>query len=287
MRAITVAVGYTDLLALTLPYNRHHFESLTVVTDPRHAEEVSGVCVPNRADVVVTDLFYRGGAVFNKWAALEYALDRIGRNGWLCLMDADVLWPKDWRVYEEGEFLYYCKGNLGPSLVQKRGELVTPRRRMCEIFGIKGDYQIPPQWDHATDGVMADVRPYPPECLWHDFPLHRQEVEFAGYTQIFHASDPVLGPPPWHQTDWKHAGGADSFFQAKWSQERKIRPPFEVLHLGSAGKNWCGRATPFADGTVPEGAAEKEQMVRSFIIRRRGRGMERHAHERLFGSGEK
>jgi DNA-binding NarL/FixJ family response regulator len=94
MRAILVSVDYDDLLALTLPYNRHHFETVTVITSSANAESVTAICQQHRADVVVTDLFYAKGAIFNKWAALEYGLDRIGRKGWLCLMDADVLWPQ-------------------------------------------------------------------------------------------------------------------------------------------------------------------------------------------------
>ena len=39
-------------------------------------------------------VFYADGAAFNKWKALELALDSYGRRGWLCVMDADVIWPQ-------------------------------------------------------------------------------------------------------------------------------------------------------------------------------------------------
>lgn len=241
MRAFMVAVDYDDLVAVTIPYNRHHFDEVWVVTSHQNYDggqhELRRICADNRIKVYVTDAFYRDGAVFNKWAALERCLDYAGRKGWMCLMDADVLWPKD------------------ATFVKFPGNLYTPRRRMAP-------WPIP--------GPLIDpTRPIPAEDHWVLYPLHPQQREFAGYTQIFHADDPALGPPPWHQTDWKHAGGADSFFQAKWPEERKVRPPFDVLHLGDAGANWCGRATQLADGSFLPGSHERVQQVKDFIRSRK------------------
>lgn len=252
MNAIMVAVNYTDLLAITLPYNRHHFEDMWIVTD--HASHL-GICqiladTGIKAGTHVTDAFYRNGATFNKWLALEEGLDAMGREGWICLMDADVLWPKSLQVRDQYETLKMWNGD-GPTTYIDQGQLCTPRRRMWAEWP-----SLPPfgcNWNQRYGEPMA----LPLEQDWTSFPLHRQEREFAGYSQIFHANDPVLGPVPWHQADWKHAGGADSFFQQKWPAERKVRPPFEVLHLGPAGQNWVGRATPLVDGTVLPGSAER------------------------------
>jgi hypothetical protein len=241
MRAILVSVDYADLLAVTLPYNRHHFDDVMVVTTP--ASQDGAVAVAHECRVHYTDAFYDAGASFNKWKALEEGLDAFGRHGWLCLMDADVLWPKEL-----------------PDFRLEDGCLYTPMRRMCE---------------HPELGI-------PPEDMWGKFSLHRQQQEFAGYSQIFYASDPVLGSPPWHQVDWKHAGGADSFFQQKWPDNRKVRPPFEVLHLGPAGQNWYGRATPLLDGSTPPDAAEKLAKVAATWRNRRGKhGEERFQGEKL------
>lgn len=231
MNAIMVAVDYTDLLRITLPYNRHYFDKVVVVTDPRCAYEVWDVCMANDAHCYATDAFYRRGAHFNKWLALEEGLDHMGRNGWICLMDADVLWPKvtDLTRHLQPGFLY------------------SPLRRMMEQVTL----------------------PIPQEDQWRQFPVHRNIHEWAGYSQVFHADDWHLGPPPWHQTDWKHAGGADSMFQAKWSTDYKVRPPFEVLHLGPAGTNWCGRVTPFLDGSLPERAHDRSQALRDYMLTRR------------------
>lgn len=247
MRAITVCVDYHDYLAITLPYNIGHFEEVWVVTAPSDPATIE-LCDRFQRDflpvkVVVTNLFYKDGALFNKWLALEHALDKMDRHGWLCLMDADVLWPRTiphWRL--------------------DQGCLYTPMRRMCN--------------DLNSRTVLPDERG------WVQFPLHPQQREWAGYTQVFHADDPVLGPAPWHQTNWKHAGGADSFFQEKWPQSKKLRPPFEVLHLGPSGQNWCGRATPYLDGSQPVNSAVKQATLRGMIAQR-GRGPDRFKAEKL------
>lgn len=255
MRAILVSVDYSDVLALTLLYNRHHFTEVLVVTSSADVES-RRVAEENGCRFFVTDAFYDDGADFNKWKALEQGLDVLGRDGWLCLMDADVLWPRHipWLGCSDD-----CWG-------RREGNLYTPMRRMW----------LNPTIPYTSDNIL------PPESEWDRFPLHPQQVEWAGYTQIFHASDPVLPSPPWHDISWKHAGGSDSEFQARWPQNRKVRPPFEVLHIGEAGVNWVGRATPRLDGTVPEGSADKRRKLRE-LIRKRGKGPDRFRHEKLGG----
>jgi len=228
IRAILVSVDYADILAITLPYNRHHFTDTMVVTTTTD-RETERIALANSCLVYKTDSFYANNAVFNKWKALEEGLDVFGRRDWMCIMDADVLWPKE-----------VVLDNL------QIGTLYTPRRRMFV-------------------NVMKTI---PQESRWTDYSLHRQEVEFAGYSQIFHATDPHLGKAPWHEINWKHAGGADSFFQRKWPENCKIRPAFEVLHIGEAGQNWCGRATQYLNGKVPVDSRKKRQQVRDFILGR-------------------
>lgn len=243
LRAILVCVDYADILQRTLPYNRHHFDEVCIVTTPGDSDTltVANVC---KCQTFQTDIFYKDEAQFNKWAALEEALNFFGRYGWLCIMDADVFWPK------EAHF---------PIL--KPGNLYAPYRRMMRS--------------------ISD--PIPPEDEWDQFKRHRNTREFAGYSQIFHADDPRLGPPPWHEINWKHAGGADSFFQRKWPRENKIRPPFEVLHIGPACKNWCGRVSEYADGTMPTAGQSRFKTLMSYMRSRKGKRGD-YSRERISGS---
>jgi hypothetical protein len=251
LHAILVSVDYTDVLSLTLPHNRSHFRHVTIVTSHKDYPNVVPIADACDAQVLATDLFWYGGASFNKFLALEWGLSQIGRKGWICIMDADVLWPK------------HASDDL--SRILRPGFLYSPLRRMYPT--------IPTS--------LSDV---PPEVEWGNYPIHPNVREMAGYSQIFHADDPVLGSPPWHQVDWKSAGGPDSFFQAKWPNDRKIRPNWYVLHLGEPGANWCGRVTP-VNGNVPPDATARRNRVQQIWIDRRGKeGMDKFRGER-YGDG--
>ncbi len=298
MRAILVSVDYADLLRITLPYNIHHFEEAWVVTsksDPETAKAVMEMQARQLpVSIFATDAFYDDGAVFNKWKALEQGLDAMGRHGWLVVMDADILWPKWLRQAEgtDGLTFYREIGEPVSNIVQP-GQLCTPLRRMmttlppmclkCSGTGMIDTTDANNKiWRTKTPCDCKQGMRLPAENEWSRFPLHPNGGEWAGYSQIFHASDPVLGPPPWHEVNWRHCGGADSFFQKRWSPERKVRPPWEVLHLGEAGVNWAGRATPYLDGTMPANADQKRQQVRNFIRSRRpGPPEVRFANEKL------
>lgn len=258
MRAIMVAVNYTDLLAVTLPYNRHHFDEVHIVTDEKCLHEVLPIADANDASVWHTELFYERGASFNKWAALEWGLDQIGREGWLCLMDADVLWPKAARFQEVVLGQRVDTMNDRNRHFLRIGQLTTPLRRMApwpvDVVAEQRGSGFTKAFERTKEGYVI-----PSEQSWSRYPIHRNVREWAGYSQIFHASDPVLGPPPWHEVDWKHAGGADSIFQRKWPAERKVRPPWEVLHLGEAGKNWFGRG---ADPRLTDEVWKRRRQIR-------------------------
>lgn len=235
IRAVIVCVNYHDFLTVTLPKNARHFKNTLIIsskTDRRTIETVElfqSMGYP--IELYLTESFWDDGADFNKWKALEEGLSYYGRHGWLCNMDADVLWP-----------------HIIPDFDLNVGNLYGPTRRM-----------------------MAQVSfPIPDEREWsRQFPLHRNLNEIAGFSQIFHADDPALRKQPWFEQNWKHAGGGDSMFQLRWTRDQKIRPPFEVLHLGENGHNWCGRATTMLDGEVPIAADQKRLKVREYIRNRR------------------
>lgn len=244
-RAIMVSVNYSDALSVTLPYNAHHFSEICVVTTPSEEPAVTKAAQGLASYIYYTDAFFRHGAIFNKFLALEEALDAYGRHGTLAILDADVMWPKDAKL---------------PPI--ECGKLYSPRRRMFPV--------VPKS--------LADV---PPESEWKRYPLF-EDYEFAGYTQLFDAADPVLGQPPWHETNWTTAGGPDSWFQMKWAPENKVRPDFEVLHLGECGVNWAGRATPYADGTRDPKAAERlGELAKILTIRANTPGPTKFDHEKI------
>lgn len=228
-RAIIISVEYGDILELTLPHNREFFSEVLVVSIDSD-KKTHQVCADNDVPVYCTDAFYRKNAVFNKFAALEEGLDVLGRKDWMLILDSDILIPK-----------------LRPAFTPREGNLYTPHRRI---------------WDPLPNEV-------PEERLWRTKRRTLANEEFAGYFQLFHANDPVLGPAPWHETNWTWAGGADTFFNLKWPANKKVRPPFEVLHLGPPFSNWAGRTNAFLDGTVPEDAQKRIEIKEMLLKARR------------------
>lgn len=243
LRGIVVCVEYNDFLSITLPHNRHHFSEFMVVTTPAELE-TQRLAYANNCRVHTTEAFYDNGADFNKWKALEEALDKFGRHGWMCLMDADVLWP-----HESSVIYTYEIGNL-----------YVPYRRMFSKVA------------RLRDGL-------PPEDTWKLHPRHRLANSFSGYSQIFHATDPHLpSSPPWHDITWKHAGGADTFFFERWHPSCRVRPPWEVLHLGEPVQ-WTGRTAPFLNGEIPTHAKERKDKLTEYMLqRRKNRGYD---HEKV------
>lgn len=230
-----VCVEYGDLLEITLPWNLMHFKEILVVTTPWDHRTANAVktCGGN-VGLYYTDSFYSNGALFNKWLALEEGIDSFGRHGVLSILDADILWPRDPSISRLKNF--------------EEGYLYSPARRL----------------QHDINA------PIPVENLWSALPKFI-DYEWAGYTQIFHASDYHLPTAPWHEINWVHAGGADSAFQNLWPRECKRRPSWEVLHLGPPGRNWCGRCTEYRDGGIPTNAQARRGHLQRFMnLRQRG-----------------
>lgn len=135
MRSITICVEFADILAITLPRNAKHFESMTVVTHPGDGETIEVVKSVGNARLVTTDVFWKDGAHFNKWAAMEIGLESMGRHGDMCIIDADILLPDSLGGFE-----------ITP------GYLACPNRRML---------YNPFAWSEDLDWSQVPIKP---EC---------------------------------------------------------------------------------------------------------------------------
>lgn len=57
-------------------------------------------------------------------------------------------------------------------------------------------------------------------------------------------------------------------FSNRWSPRSRVRPSFDVLHLGIDGKNWCGRATEFVSGSLhPQAGARAAELAAMLAAR--------------------
>lgn len=232
IRALTVCVGYDDFLRLTIPQTVKHVDQLLVITAPADTRTQELVRqYPEKVQLHITDAFYQDDAPFNKGRAIEEGFDVIGRKGWMLVMDSDIVIPE--RL---------------PFTPLQVGKLYTPFRRILS------------QVEGLTELPKIDFRTLP----------LREEYGHFGYFQLFHAADPVLKQQPWYETQWRHAGGCDSAFQRRWSKGDKIRPSFEVVHLGDPDQNWFGRATPRIDTGEVDPAADERMAQQKALHRKYG-----------------
>jgi len=234
VKGLTICVDFDDLLRLTLPRNAKHFRALLVVTSPDDRatrEAVDQVTGEHGLDHVDV---YLTNAFTKRGAAF---------NKGMCLEHGlDIVGRSGWLLVWDVDVVMPDVMDL--SQVEP-GKLYCPRRRMCR-----------------------NLAEYTGQRDWSRWPVLK-ETEPAGYYQLFHADDPVLKTRPWFPIDWRHAGGYDTEFQARWPQERKARLPFEVLHLGESYVNWHGRVQARTDGTVPPEADRRRQAQAAMYAQRR------------------
>lgn len=228
--AVTVCVEFGDILGMTIPLNRHHFERVLVVTHPEDEETIETAKL-HQCQVLLTEIFYARGAKFNKWAALQQGIDFLNHDGWMLIMDSDIVIPRQ----------------PERQLTPEKDCLYTPRRKDCQIL---------------RNGV-------PKEQHWKRYKYVRHNEEFAGYFQLFHTGAPQLIQKPWFERHWSWAGTGDTIFQQRFHHTKQIRPAFDVLHLGLPHQNWAGRVQPYADGRTPENAAQRWQDFGVFQRQRR------------------
>ena len=218
IRGITICVEYDDILKITLPRMLEVLDEVVVVTTESDIR-TKQVCVDQnttKVKVFETDAFYRDGATFNKGLALEEGFDFMGREGWILVLDADILFPNR-RILMNTQLGHLNGGTLNPSY----------------LYGVKRR-------------ILDDVTKYTEGMDWRVCPIRHTNV-FTGYFQLFNASAKEMQQRPWYGVDWTHCGGCDEIFRLKWPREKCRTLGFLVLHLGPCDTNWFGRVSERAD----------------------------------------
>ena len=205
LTALTVCVDYAEYLAQGLKRWHIGCERLVVVTSSRDQDTIE-LCRQHNVITHITDIFYAGGAVFNKGAALAEAaaVKKLWqpRDEWLLTFDSDIVPPEDWRKQLE-------KFNLQP------GTLYGSYRFAGKIneYGVLPGERMPP----VDEAVI-------------------------GFFTLFHAQDPRLPHGgPLFELVWPHAGNYDTVFTWRWPRCRQYVLPLALAHLGEAKTNWAGR----------------------------------------------
>lgn len=219
--------------------------SITLRRNMRHMKECLVVTHPSDHRTKDLVLSVDGASLYETTAFYEHGAKF--NKGLAMELGFESMGRSGWMLVWDADILFPEVMNLD---FVDPGNLYTPQRRILAN---------PNLWREDIDWASLSVRP---------------DVEFAGYFQLFHADDPVLRNRPWYGIDYSHCGGCDYVFQEKWPSSRKIRPGFEVLHIGPCDTNWFGRSSERSDGEpVPQAAENLENMERFLRMKGWGRAM--------------
>lgn len=243
--AIIQSTGYHDMLALTLPQNKGHFDSVIVYTK-RGDEKTKEVCAREGVSCVETDRFSQNGSKFNRGAVYNEAFQALVQRGalhhWVCIIDSDIILPHHFREeFEEldpdtecfyGARRYNVETMEQYAEVQRRGQDALDRLILFRGYGY-GYLQIfnmnSSTFIKAWNGTRGN-----PYLEWHDgswadchFRLLWGDAPWNPPTQ-----------PPDHILDHSVPEPCDP----PTGLLRKL--PFNVVHLGVTGCGANGRGTP-------------------------------------------
>jgi len=216
LECIMVCVDYADFLEHTLPYNKHNFDGITIVTT-REDNRTIEVAKEHSASVVLTDKLYLNGDKFNKGKAINDGIAQMSKKDWILITDADMIMPKNMREVLNKHILdINC--------------LYGTSRYMCP------SYQ---SWlEYAKTGSMRDWTLQKNRLVWG-----------VGFFQLVNANSKKLyGTNNWYGTRWGFAGRSDRAFLRSYPEEmRKRLTDIIPIHLESEvtkmGANWNGRST--------------------------------------------
>lgn len=222
LEAVTVSVGFDDLLDITLQANHPHLDTLIVVTSMTDTK-TKQVCQKHGAICVPTDLIYKNERKFNKGAAINAGFNAYQYYGWRMHIDADIILPDNFRRmffnhhHRDWSVLY------GADRVDVigRDKLRQVQQQIQHSHGVFVEHP-------GKSGIGARFI----HTLYGYCPL--------GYFQMWHAS--CQKPYPYSLGTAAHD---DIMFSALWPEShRRVLPGVIVSHLCTAkpvlGENWDG-----------------------------------------------
>lgn len=211
-----VCVDYSDFLKITLPYNKHNFDNIIVVTSPTDIK-TQKVCKDNGVKCIQTNRMYQRKAKFNKGKALNDGIRALDRKDWVLITDADMIMPKNLRNVLE-------KMELNINNVYGTGRMICPDKEQWLAY-LK-DESICNGWRRETRRVNIGV----------------------GFFQLINAnSELLLGKDIWYSERYNHCGRSDRKFWRAYPPENRFSIQHIITtHLGDdhMGANWEGRRTP-------------------------------------------
>jgi len=131
---------------------------------------------------------------------MELGFDFIGRHGFICIHDADILLPDSLPL-----------DSLSPD------HLHGARRR-----------------------ILADPAKWRPDLVWTTCPIHLDGGPIGFLQIANGEGQFLRDKKPWYDVSFTHGGGGDAYFMDLFPKSHQRVLPIDVLHLGLPDMNWFG-----------------------------------------------
>lgn len=216
LEAVTVSVGFDDLLDHTLSLNHPHLDTLIVVTS--HEDRATqAVARKHGATCVNTDLVKKNGRKFNKGAAINAGFNYFQFHGWRMHLDADIVLGSDFR---RSLFNHH---HLDRDCLYGADRI--------DVIGTEALYKL------------QNVKQHQHRCIVHSRSDQTIGARFIdsllgycpiGYLQLWHSS--CQQPYPYSLGTAAHD---DVMFAALWPEsQRRLLPGVFVHHLCARPPQW-------------------------------------------------
>jgi len=232
IEAVTVCVGYGDILRHVVPENQHLLDHWVIVTSPDD-DETRDVCRRHSLHCVLSEDHGRGGP-FNKARLIQRGFDQIRGSDWVLHLDGDIVLPRRFR-----DLLDWA--HLDESCIYGADR--------CNLVGYDAWQKLKAEkgcWDNHSYQNHLAIR----ESVGSRWISELHGYVPIGFFQLAHGSELRdrgihLKRYPYHHGD---AARADVQYALQWDRRRRhLLPEIVVLHLESEparlGANWKGRTT--------------------------------------------
>jgi hypothetical protein len=235
LEAVTVCMGFDDMLDLTLGMNHPHLDTMIVVTS--HEDRATQLVARKHGAIcVLTDLHKKNGRSFNKGAAINAGLGHFQWNGWRLHLDADIALPDNFRriLFNHSALDPDCLyGADRVDVIGKKGltalrnaSLRMPQHMFTSgLSPVHGGAVYPDQPSSSSARFVDTLHGYCP----------------IGFFQLWHAKTHKAYP-----YSLGTAAHDDVLFATQWPQaQRRLLPTAFVYHLCARppyyGENWDGQ----------------------------------------------
>jgi len=213
LECVTVCKGYSDYLDVTMKRNARQFDKWVIVTSKDDKATLRLHHGFTHIQPIISDRFEQDGP-FNKAAAINDGIINLKREGWILLLDADVLLPTNFRIK-------FDQMDLDPEA----------------IYGCQ-------RYDWPMEKYLDANKAY---CKLVD---NRKDIGVGAF-QLFHSSAKALGKLDWYPETSGTCKTDDRLFVRKWPLEKRDQAGgtaiakklegIDIFHLGVLGENHEGR----------------------------------------------